>query len=236
MRSIPSIVLFALLGLGTNSHGQTICNNPANVFNNRCEGFEQLNVRASFYLSSFKAYQRFNYQENDKLYVHFFQPTAGTSDVMAKLIREASTHYAMHANTTEWKQGWQRFGPWPVDDFLAPNGIPGGNIGLFIRTEAGVILPGYISNNEETVAPFSKYRVHFYTPTDIKTLEYQVIDESTSKVVVDENEEDFVADESFSLKFEMPASAKAGQYTLRLTMIRGNDRRLIKNYTFYHQP
>lgn len=229
------LLLTFLLCFSAKAVAQDCQSNPANLRDNRCEGYVDLTVSAGFELVAFHASRLRKYAPDDQLYVHFFQPGSGQAQVSARNIRNRSRNYRMEATQTQWDKGWQAFGPWPVADFLSPQGITMSSLGIEVQGEGGLWLPAYISNEAAAPEGSTSYRAYFSTPTTIKLLRYEVRDAQGAVLLSDETEEE-EAQSIFSLKLPMPASAPAGRYMLRTQITWISGQTLLREYSFVHQP
>ena len=227
------LLLLLFFCLSAKAIAQDCASNPANLRENRCEGYADLTVSAGFHLVAMHASRIRKYEPSDWLYVHFYQPEAGEASVKALNIRNRSRNYKMEANQHDWQAGWQAFGPWPVAEFLAPEGISMSSLGLEVVRADGSLLPAYITNSEKQPEGSLEYRCYFSTPTTIKVLHYEVRD-AAGKVILADKTEDEEAQSIFSLKLPMPESAPAGQYQLHLEITWINGQKLLKAYPFIH--
>lgn len=218
------------------AQAQDCSNNPANQRNNRCEGYVDLPVSAGFKLVALHGYRQSRYQAGDQLSVAFYQPQAGAARISAQKLRDRSKNYKMEAGQQTWPKGWQVFGPWPVDDFLAPNSIPLRSIGIKVAGTEDLLLPAYVYTGSKPGTTSSSYRAYFETPTSIKVLRYTITREGTEELVYQGMTEDEEAQSVFSLKIPMPTDSPAGVYQLRATITWFSGQKLVKTYSFMHQP
>ena len=207
-------------------------------FENRCEGYKPKLVGGHFELLAFHRYRKKGKLDTNILHIKFYQPEEGLAslNLEAKKTNLKFPVYTMRPLKTEWEQGWQEFGPWPMQDFLEKENIKMKSIGVLISDKNSLYLPAIIHDGKIDNKSEAKYATYFETPFEIKSLVYSVVNEQTGKIVYTKKKGKKRAQSVFRLKFNMPADAEEGKYTLDINIkfpYNGDNRH---HYSFYHIP
>jgi len=212
---------------------QSCADNAANNRGNRCEGFVDMPVSGSFKLLAVHGYRISKYNAGDKLAIGFFVPQKGETEILAQKTKKSGEYYQMKPSKIIWDKGWQEFSPWPVNDFLAPHNISIRNIGVRIKQKPNTWVPAYVFLLGAKPVKTGSYFFYFETPTTISTLNYQVFNDKGDNVFSGTTEDED-AQSVFSLKVQLPANCKAGNYTMQLAINWISGSKLTQTYTFYH--
>lgn len=228
--------LTAVLVITFNALGQTTLRDSANIREGtRYEGFEPQNVSASFKLLAFHKYRLDSYKTGDKIKIIFYKPQPGFVEINANTIKQNS-NYRMSVIQNKWGKGWLTYEPWSVDAFLIKNDIPANNLGVKIQDSSYAYLPASILKIGNSLPVDGSYIVYFFTPTEIKSLEYLVISKNKT-VIYRGSKSDIPPESSFNLKFDLRNNVENSFYDLLLKISYANGNLTERSFSFFHnQP
>jgi hypothetical protein len=226
--------LTTVLAITVHVFGQTTFWDSANIREGtRYEGFQPQNVSAAFKLLAFHKFRLDSYKAGDKIKILFYKPEPGFVEINANPIKQNS-NYRMSVIQNKWGKGWLSYEPWSVDVVLLKNDIQANNLGVKIQDSSEVYFPASILKLENSPPIDSIYKVYFFTPAEIESIEYKVI--SGEKIVVYQGSKDEIPPESsFNIRFELPNNLESSFYDLLLKISYANGNLSEKSYSFFHK-
>ncbi|OFI35193.1 hypothetical protein BFC17_16770 [Alteromonas lipolytica] len=199
---------------------------------NRWEAVIPKNVSGSFRLVSFTLSRLASYSRDDVLALHVYVPEKGQTHITANNIVKNNVNYQMEVKKTDFEQGWSVFTPWSVNDVLLPNGIKAKNLGIEAKLDEQTYLPTVLRRKGvNDVSSERAYALHFFTPANIKSIHYRVVEGNQKKL--EGVLTDIFAASTFRLDLNMENMSN-GFYKLILEITWINNRKSIKTYPFYH--
>ncbi len=101
---------------------------------NRFEGYysEPVSVGPIKLLSLVGYAPRYEFGEDQELFLHFFLPESGRYWMKAEELKKGK-YYWCESRETDARSGWAMFGPWPVDDRLDDGPVTDRNLGVLVH-------------------------------------------------------------------------------------------------------
>jgi hypothetical protein len=141
-----------------------------------------------------------------------------------------------------WRQGWNEFTDWPVDEVLGRNGIDGRNLGVVISMDSrpdgtAVVTPAILHHSTAPKDP-REYKAYFSSPSLLSSVRFLVTRGCSLRAPVIEQGQlgRQYAQIAFPIMFTLPPNSR-GEFRLRLEVIeRAETSPSVYAYCFTHAP
>jgi hypothetical protein len=207
---------------------------------NRLEGHRRIEVSAPEFeaLSFVRGSPLKSRPATSVLELGFFLPQAARVHITAREL-VAVTHYQMQAKQTDWKPGWNVFGPWETSAVIEPLGVQLANIGALARLHADRPGSGELAalsfGRGGSATEWSRYEFQFSVKYDLRTVSYTVERDDSGEVVRTGVLDDIGGGAPVSIRFDL-ANARDGRHRLIVDCLyRGRPGGPQRTFVFHHK-
>ena len=211
---------------------------------NRYEGSYKQNIShvGSLELISFHGqWPKYKHGEGQKLFISWICPKATKYKLKAEEHR-VRDFFWMESKSHEADSGWNKFGPWPVDEGLKKHRITASNLGILITdsTDQKRIYPAFV-HQKSTPDTAKTYLARFRLGASISKGNYSVKGPKGKTVIASKAIPAQSGGSQILAPIGTATMKEKGWYQLKLELISkpdstGTKAAMVYNYHFYHKP
>lgn len=213
----------------------------ANDRGNRFEGYysDQVGVGTIELLSLVGYAPRYEFNQDQELHVHFYLPEGNSYSLKAEELKKEE-YYWCEAQNTQASNGWNVFGPWPVDAQLRRGPVGYRNLGILVSVGhkgSNRYAPSFVSLTN-TRQESGYYVAKIGIGRDINNGVFRVYrgeQAVESRLVFEKNLSGGSGGTHISLVTKVSDLPSSGWYTMEIELQEPNGQKMLETFRFYHQ-